>query len=194
MGEGQEAEIHVSGDLKFIGSPEGLRTAAKIGYITFALVAGVGFAAGPAFRAVRGYIKTGKGKQYARLFIHETFLGAVETGSHQHSVIIAGRHDKHRVDAIVHLFGGLAYFVVLSDTYEGADFFHTLVYDAHRGETDGMLFSHEQAEFLQTEDVATSADTIWDDVARSGEWFVNFLDAQIKAKLLSDRKNREASA
>ncbi len=191
-GEGQEAEIHVSGDLKSIGSPEGLRTAAKIGYTTLANVTGVAFAGGPAFSVVREYIKNGNAKPCARLFIHEYFLGAVETGPHQHSVIIAGRHDRHRVDAIVRLFGGLAYFVVLSDTYEGADFFHTLVYDAYRGETDGMLFSHEQAEFLQTEDVATSADTIWDDVARSGEWFVNFLDARIKAKVLSDRKNREA--
>lgn len=192
-GEEQEAEIHVSGDLKFIGSSEGLRTAAKIGYTTLARVAGVVFASGPAFSVVRDYIKTGNGTPCVRLFIHEYFLGAVETGPHQHSVIIAGRHDKHRVDAIVRLFGGLAYFVALSDTYEGADFFHTLVYDAYRGEIDGMLFSHEQAEFLQTEDVATSAATIWDDLARSGEWFVNFLDARIKAKLLADQKNREAT-
>jgi hypothetical protein len=56
-----------------------------------------------------------------------------------------------------------------------------------------MLFSHKQAEFLQTEDVATSADTIWDDVARSGEWFINFLGARIRAKLLSDQKSREAA-
>jgi hypothetical protein len=192
-GEAQEAEVHVSGDLKFIGSEEGLRTAAKIGYTTLARTAGLGFAAGPAFGAVRDYIKNGGPKPCARLFIHEYFLGAVEAGPHQHCVIIAGRHDKHRVDAIVRLFGGLAYFVVLSETYEGADFFNTLVYDAHRGQIDGMLFSHEQAEFLQTEDVATSADTIWDDVARSGEWFINFLDARIRAKLLSDQKSREAA-
>jgi hypothetical protein len=192
-GEGQEAEIHVSGDLRFIGSPEGLRTAAKIGYTTLARVTGVAFAGGPAFSAVRDYIKNGNSKPCARLFIHEYFLGAVDTGPHQHSVIIAGRHDKRRVDAIVRLFGGLAYFVVLSDTYEGADFFNTLVYDACRGETNDMLFSHEQAEFLQTEDVATSADTIWDDVARSGEWFINFLDARIRAKLLKDRASQEAA-
>jgi hypothetical protein len=188
-GEGQEAEVHVSGDLRFIGSPEGLRTAAKIGYGTLAHVTGSKFAGGPAFRVVRDYIRHGSQKPCARLFIHEQFLAAVDTGPHQHSVIIAGRHDKHRVDAIVRLFGGLAYFVVLSDTYEGADFFHTLVYDAYRGEIDGMLFSHAQAEFLQTEDVATSADTGWDDLARSGEWFVNFLDARITDKLLRDRKN-----
>lgn len=77
------------------------------------------------------------------------------------SVILAGRRDENRVDAIVRLFGGLAYFVALSDAYDGADFFDTLVYDAYRGEIDGMLFSHEQAEFLQTEDVATSAETMW---------------------------------
>src|SRR5579862_7025524 len=192
-GEGQEAEIHVSGDLKFIGSAEGLRTAAKIGYTTLAHVVGVGFAAGPAFAAVRNYIKNGSSKPCARLFIHEYFLSAVDTGPHQHSVIIAGRHDKHRVDAIVRLFGGLPYFVVLSDTYEGADFFQTIVYDACRGETNEMLFSHEQAELLQTEDVATSKDTVWDDVARSGEWFINFLDARIRAKLLKDQASQETA-
>lgn len=193
-GEGQEAEIHVSGDLKFIGSPEGLRTAAKIGYIALAYVTGVRFAAGPAFSTVRAYVQTGNVKPSARLFVHETFLAAVEIGPHQHLVIIAGRHDKHRVDAIVRLFGGLAYFVILSDNYEGADFFHTLVYDAYRGEIDGMLFSHEQAEFLQTEDVATNVATIWDDVARSGDWFVNFLDARIQARIARELKNREARA
>src|SRR5437879_697929 len=192
-GEGQEAEIHVSGDLKFIGSPEGLRTAAKIGYVALALIAGIGFAARPAFSAVRDYIKTGSTKPSARLIVHETFLAAVETGSHQHSVIIAGRHDKRRVDAIVRLFGGLAYFVVLSDNYDGADFFHTLIYDAYRGETDGMLFSNEQAEFLQTEDAATSAATIWADVARSGEWVGNCLDASSKATFASEPENARNS-
>lgn len=189
QGQGQEAEIHVSGDLKFIGSPEGLRTAAKIGYVALAYITGTVFAAGPAFSTVRAYIKNGGTKPSARLFIHQTFLEAVETGPHQHSVIIAGRHDKHRVDAIVRLFGGLAYFVALSDNYEGADFFNTLVYDACRGETNGMLFSHEQAEFLQTEDVATSAATIWDDLARSGEWFVNFVDASLQAKIAKEVKS-----
>jgi hypothetical protein len=44
------------------------------------------------------------------------------------------------VDAIVRLFGELTYFVVLSDHYDGADFCTTLVYDASRGEENGMLF------------------------------------------------------
>ena len=70
----------------------------------------------------------------------------------------------HRVDAIVRLFGELTYFVVLSDHHDGADFCTTLVYDAHRGEENGMLFAHEQAEILQMEDAATSEDTVWNDL------------------------------
>lgn len=186
-GAGEEAEIHVSGDLRVIGSQEGLRTAAKIGYVGLAYYAGCGFAMGDAFNEVRQYIQAGDCKPSARLFVHEGFLGAVDMGPHQHAIILAGRHDKHRVDAIVRLFGGLAYFVTLSAKYEGADFFNTLVYDAYRGEVNGMLFTNEQAEFLQTEDVATSGETVWDDIAASGQWFVTFLDSRIKAKLNRDR-------
>jgi len=68
---------------------------------------------------------------------------------HQHSIAIAARRDKHHVDAIVRLFGELTYFVVLSDHCDGADFCTSLVYDAYRGEENGMLFAHEQAEILQ---------------------------------------------
>lgn len=70
------------------------------------------------------------------------------------------------MDAIVRLFGELTYFVVLSDHYDGADFCTTLVYDASRGEENGMLFAHEQAEILQMEDAATSEDTVWNDLER----------------------------
>jgi len=58
-GEAQEAEAHVSSDLKFIGSEEGLRVAAKIAYMTLARVAGLAFAGGPAFSMLRDYIKNG---------------------------------------------------------------------------------------------------------------------------------------
>ncbi len=116
---GEQAEVSVSGDLKVIGSPEGLR---------------------------------------------------------------AGRQDKHRIDAIVRLFGGLCYFVVVSDHYPGADFNDSLVYDAQRGEVNQVLFVNEQAEFLQTEDVGTSEATIWGDLVASGKWFLNFLDHEIQSK------------
>ena len=63
----------------------------------------------------------GTGAACARLFLTRPDLGAVEQGPHQHSLTIAGRHDKHRVDAIVRLFDTLSYFVELSTTYGGAD-------------------------------------------------------------------------
>jgi hypothetical protein len=49
------------------------------------------------------------------------------------------------VGAIVRLFGGLCYFVQLSEHYGGADFSTTLVYDAYRGEANGILRSHHDA-------------------------------------------------
>ena len=91
------------------------------------------------------------------------------------------------MDAIVRLFGNLCYFVELSDDYEGADFCHTLVYDAYRGEVNGILLAHEQAELLQTEDVATSKDTVWCDVAAAGSKLCEFIDAKIQAKFARNR-------
>ena len=76
-------------------------------------------------------------------------------------------------------FGGLAYLVTLSDRYEGADFFNTLIYDAQRGEINTVLVVHEQAEFLQVEEIRGSNKTVWSDRVKSGEWFVNFLDREI---------------
>jgi len=179
----EEAEVEVSGDLRVIGSIDGLRTAAKIAFIGLAFCGGSVFAASEAFAAVRDFIRFGKGTSSSRLFIHEKFLSSVEMGPHQHAIILAGRNDRHRVDAIVRLFGGLSYFVVLSDRYEGADFLHTLVCDAQRGELNGMLFSVVEAELLQTEDVYNSEETIWDDLPASGTWFINFLDGRIKRLL-----------
>src|SRR5262249_7997979 len=152
----EQADIEVAGELKTIGSPEGLRTPAKIASVGMACCTGSVFAASDAFARVREYIRTGNGASQARLFIHEKFLNAVQLGPHQHALILAGRNDKHRVDAIVRLFGGLNYFVTLSDDYRGVDFVHTIVCDAQRGELNGMLFSVVEAELLQTEDVATS--------------------------------------
>ena len=158
MGPGDQvtAEIHIGGDLMVIGSPEGLQTAAKIAYVGLARLVGVQVAAGDAFREVRQYILEGKPEGVARIFTNKRYLEACQQGPHQHSISIAARRDKHRVDAIVRLFGELSYFVVLSDHYNGADFCDTLVYDAYRGEENGKLFAHEQAELLQTEDVTAA--------------------------------------
>src|SRR5439155_6294932 len=113
-GEPEHAEIHLGGDLKFIGSEEGLRVVAKMAYVGLAYRTGVKLALSDAFKEVREYIREGKGKGVVRLFVYERFLNACQQGPHQHALIIAGRKDKKRVDAIVRLFGGLCYFVTLS--------------------------------------------------------------------------------
>jgi hypothetical protein len=85
----------------------------------------------------------------------------------------------------------LCYFVRLSDCYEGADFSDTVVYDAYRGELNGTLLAQAHAELLQTEDVATSKDTVWGDIAASGEKFCNFLDDAIQGKIERLRTSAE---
>lgn len=122
--------------------------AAKIAYVGLAHHFGQTFAMRDIFHNVRRYATTGKGAPASRLFANDSFLATVEHGPHQHSIVIAGRRDKHRVDAIVRLFGSLCYFVTLTEHYEGADIYHTLAYDAYRGEVEGMLIAHPQAEFL----------------------------------------------
>jgi len=191
-GNPEQGEVHVGGDLKFIGSSEGLRATSKIAYAALALRAGAKLAISESFDEVRAYIRQGIGKPTSRLFVHEGFLGAVQQGPHQHSLILAGRHDKSRVDAIVRLFGGLCYFVQLSDHYAGADFFDTLVYDASRGEANGILQSHLDAEILQIEDVSTSSDTRWDDLPASGKRFCEFLESAIQSKLKRARAENPA--
>ncbi len=177
-----QGEVHIGGDLKFIGSPEGLRTASKIAYVALAFCGSPELAKGDSFAEVRAYIRERAGRPTARLFVHEGFLQACQQGPHQHSIIIAGGHDKKRVDAIVRLFGGLCYFVVLSDHYDGADFCNTLVYDAYRGQVNGILLADAQAEILQTEDVATSVSTVWDDLAASAKRFCEFLEYAIRSR------------
>jgi hypothetical protein len=70
--------------------------------------------------------------------------------------------------------------VSLSDHYKGADFFDTLVYDAQREEINKVLATHVQGEILQIETLQADKETIWDDQMRAGEWFVNFIDREIK--------------
>ena len=186
-GEPETGEVHFGGEFRYISAPEGLRTAAKIAFIGMAYKVG-GFASSGPFEDVRNYIKHGTGIARARLFLNTSYLGAVQQGPHQHSLTIAARNDKHRVDAIVRLFGTLSYFVELSTSYDGADFFDTLVLDAYRGEINGMLFSNIQAELLQTEDVASSPATVWDDASVSGAHFCTFIEQEINAKMEHDRK------
>jgi HNH endonuclease len=180
-GDPEEGEVHVGGELEIIGSSAGLRTVSKIAFMGLAHFAGVNLALRDSFNEIRSHVLNGTGPSPARLFIHEGFLKAVQQGPHQHSIIVAARHDRARVDAIVSLFGGLCYFVVLSDHYAGADFFNTLAYDAFRGEINGVLQSHVDAELLETDDVLNSADTVWSDLAASGQRFCNYLDAEVKA-------------
>jgi hypothetical protein len=190
-GEPETGEVHFGGEFGYIGTPDGLRTAAKIAFVGMAYKVGGTFASSDAFEPVRNYIKDGTGAACARLFLNTAYLGAVEQGPHQHSLTIAGRHDKHRVDAIVRLFGTLSYFVELSTMYDGADFFDTLVLDAHRGEVNGMLFSNIQSELLQTEDVAGNPATVWDNPEAAGAYFCAFVERAINAKMKRDRKNAE---
>ena len=142
---------------------------------------------------MRQFILEGKPEGVARFFVNKHYLEACQQGPHQHSIAIAGRRDKHRVDAIVRLFGELTYFVVLSDHYDGADFCSTLVYDGYRGEENGMLFAHEQAEILQMEDVATSKDTVWGDLEGFGRNFCAFLERAMERKRLKDLAEKKKS-
>jgi hypothetical protein len=177
---GGEVEASFSGDLDFLTSDEMLRNAAKIAHSALAFRMGTGFARSDSFTEIRTYVRTGGETPGARIFLNEKFLAASEQGPHQHSVVIVGRRDKGRVDAIVKLFGGLCYSVNLSDQYSGADFFDTLAYDAQRGEINKILVTHEQTEFLQIEHITEGKDTIWDDQKKSGEWFLRFLDRAIQ--------------
>jgi hypothetical protein len=186
-GEPMTGEVHVGGDLGLIGSSEGLRTASKIAYAGLVFRAGAKLAMSDAFKEIRAYIVEGSGKPAVRAFVNYKFSSAVQQGPHQHAIILAARHDKKRVDAIVTLFGGLNYFVVLSDHYNGPDICDTLVLDAYRGEVNAILQSHVDAEILETEDVATSGGTIWNDLPTFGKFFCDFLDHAVQAKMERSR-------
>jgi len=164
-GEPVRGEVHVGGELELIGTAEGLRTAAKIAYTDLVFRAGAKLAMSDAFNEIRAYILEGTGKPTASVFVNYKLSEGRATR--------ASPHDKKRVDAIVRLFGGLNYFVVLSGHYDGPDICDTLVLDAYRGEVNAILQSHVDAEILETEDVATSRETIWDDVPAFGKFFVS---------------------
>lgn len=180
---GQRVEVNMSGDLKFIDSPELLRAVTKTAYTALALRMGRSFALRDIFDGLRKYVRTGVGDPKASLFLNEGYMQACQYGPHQHAVILAGTNKRHSVDAIVRLFGGLSYFVNLSNNYEGADFFNTLAYDAQRGKEEKLLYAHEQAELLQIEDVRNSKETVWNDRVSSGVWFLKFIGAALKADI-----------
>lgn len=184
------AEVHIGGSLDEIGSLNALRTAAKIAYVGLAYFAGVGLAVTDSFTMVRNFIMSGTGKACARQFVSHKFVEEVQQGPHQHSIILGGRHDRTRVDAIVRLFGGLSYFVTLSDFYAGADFCKTLVYDGYRGAEDGVLFSHIDSEILQIESVLANPMTIWDDATASAHFFCQYLERAFRGIRMQELKIR----
>ena len=191
---GAEAEVSISGMLDFINEPEMLRVVAKVAYTAFALHVGTEFALRDQFKDVRIYVRSGDGAPRATLFLNAEYVSACYQGPHMHSVVLVGRKDKRRVDAIVRLFGGLSYFVNLADNYDGADFYKTLVYDAQKGEERKTIVLNEQSEFLQVEHVTSSKDTIWNDRVKAGEFFLRFLDEAIqvnlKAKQAAEQKGK----
>jgi hypothetical protein len=175
----REAEVSLSGDLDFLDSPQALRLAAKIAYVALAYRAGISLGRSEAFQRIRDYITTGTGKSPARLFSNERFLDYFSQGPHQHSVVLAGRNEDRKVEAIVRLFGGLCYFVTLSDVYDGADFSFTLALDALRGEEIPALVTNLETEFLQIRDISTAADTAWDDQETAGKSFLGIISRAI---------------
>ena len=188
---GAEAEVSISGDLDFINQQEMLRTIAKVAYTALALHGGIEFALREPFAGVRKYIRSGEGEVRASLFLNAEYSQECYQGPHMHSIVLVGRRDKRRVDAIVRFFGGLFYLVRLADNYEGADFYKTFLYDAQNGEEKQILVLHEQSEFLQIEHVITSKDSIWNDRVKSGEFFVKFLDDAIQAKLKAEKGSEQ---
>jgi hypothetical protein len=187
-GPAPEAGITVSGTLKLIGAAEGLRYATKIAYVGFALQIGSEFAIRNSSDETRNYVRTSEGEPTAKLFVNEDYLSNCAQGAHQHSIVLAGQKSNHRIDAIVRLFGALCYLVTLSESYDGADFYNTLVYDAQRGNINGVLVGNLQSEFLQIEHVTTSKATIWNNSAVSGTRLIKFIESEIKTKLLAERR------
>lgn len=180
---GGEVEASFSGELDFLKSEGMLRFVAKIAYTALALRMGVALAHSDAFDEVREYINTGGGGTAVHLFLNDEFLTHSAHGLHQHSVVLAGRNDKLRVDAVVRLFGGLSYMVTLSTQYQGADFFDTLVYDSQRGEVNKALATHFQSEIVQIETLQADKNTIWGDQRKSGERFLTFVQNEIQRSI-----------
>ena len=174
-----EATVYVPFD--FIGTQCGLRTAAKAAYTALALKTGAGYALSGAFAAVRNYARTGGASVPVRLFLNENFQSSFHIGAHQHAIACAGDSKYHRVHAIVIYFGGLFYYVRLSDAYGGADFNWTIACDAQRGEETKFIVREYDNEFLMLEDVATG-NNHWDDVKASADYLLHKLSKTLGLK------------
>ena len=158
--------VHVPFD--FIGTQCGLRTAAKTSYTALALKIGIGYALSGTFENVRNYVRTGGARPPSRLFLNENFQSRFQIGPHQHSIACAGDAKRHCAHAIIVYFGGLFYYVSLSDAYEGADFNWTIACDAQAGKETKILVGEYDNEFLMLEDIA-AGNTRWDDTKRSAD-------------------------
>jgi hypothetical protein len=172
-------EVHLGGDLEICSSIQGFRNAAKIAFLGLTRHVGAKRVLEKEFNPIREFIMSGKGDGLVRLFVLEQFLQFVQLGPHQHSLVIAARRGEHRIDAIVRIFGAMCYFVNLSSSYDGIDLYHTFVYDAERGEENGVLQTVFDAEFQQIGDVLKNPETIWDDRVRWGQRFIEYLGAEI---------------
>ncbi len=180
----QEVEVNISGDLRFIDSPELLRAVTKIAYTALALRMGENFARGAIFDAVPQLHQNWKREpERQTISARRVYASMPARSASAFGHFLAGRNNRQSVDALVRLFGGLSYLVNFSDCYRGVDFFNTLVYDAQRGEESKVLFANEQAELLQIEEVSSSNTTVWNDRVASGRWFLRFLAAAMKAEL-----------
>ncbi len=109
-GDPVRAEVHIGGNCYEVGSLNGLRTAAKIAYAGLAYSVGAQFAISLSFQQPRDFIAEGKGEKVVRLFVNKPFVEANRQGPHQHSLILAGQHDSHRVNGIVRCVWGIVLF------------------------------------------------------------------------------------
>jgi hypothetical protein len=181
---GEEGEVHLGGELEVCSALEGLRNAAKIAFLGLVRYIGPKPVLRQEFNAIRDFIVSGQPHGLVHLFVLEQFLNFVGQGPHQHSVILAARNNENRIDAIVRIFGGMCYFVNLSSNYAGPDFYNTFVYDAARGEENGVLQTKFDAEFLQIGDVLHNRETIWDDRVQWGQRFVRYLEDEFQRAAL----------
>ena len=174
----REAEVSMSGNLDFLETDETLRVISKTAYTALAFLISKEHAESEIYSKARVAI-CGEGNAIAKLFSSELFLQQSPQGPHQHSVVIVGVAKTRSVTAIVRLFGGLCYYVTLSDVYQGADFASSIGLDAMRGQRNLIITSHLDTEFHQLEQIQNSEDTVWSNQIANGRSFLEFIDREI---------------